>query len=233
MSDHTQVREYIVPIEDGRLTAHEFVRETLRRAILRGDLVGGARLIQADVAARLKVSTTPVREALRDLATEGLITLDRHRGGTVRDLNWDDMQEIIAIHERIEPLGVQLALERISEEELDRAEAIAGRMVKVTDTATWVELNQKFHYVFHDATRSPRLSIMLRGLQDAAGMYTAQAQRLRPDLRRRANEEHQALLGAFRRRDLDAALEIQAGHIGMALETRESGRGSERNKVAG
>ena len=60
----------------GRRTAHEFVKDSLRRAILRGELSGGARLIQSELASTLNVSTTPVREALRDLATEGLITLD-------------------------------------------------------------------------------------------------------------------------------------------------------------
>ncbi len=78
----------------GRRTAHEFVKDSLRRAILRGDLSGGSRLIQADLATMLNVSTTPVREALRDLATEGFITLDRHRGGVVRELNWSEMEEI-------------------------------------------------------------------------------------------------------------------------------------------
>ena len=92
----------------GRRTAHEFVKDSLRRAILRGDLSGGARLIQADLAAMLNVSTTPVREALRDLATEGLITLDRHRGGVVRELNWLElMEEIRLIRQQLEPLAVR------------------------------------------------------------------------------------------------------------------------------
>src|SRR5690242_7828107 len=89
-------------ISGGRRTAHEFVRESLRRAILRGDLTGGERLIQADIAATLEVSTTPVREALRDLAAEGLISLDRHRGGVVRGLNWEDMEEIRKIRHQLE-----------------------------------------------------------------------------------------------------------------------------------
>src|SRR5688500_20338979 len=110
-------------IDSNRQTAHEFVRETLRKAILRGDLPGGSRLVQADIAARLKVSTTPVREALRDLATEGMITLDPHRGGVVRELNWDDMQEIVMIRHALGPQINRLPIERISIDEIGRANA--------------------------------------------------------------------------------------------------------------
>ena len=76
----TDVLRMIEVLPRDGLSAHELARETLRQAILRGQLPGGARLVQADLAVHLRVSTTPVREALRDLATEGLIVLDRHWG---------------------------------------------------------------------------------------------------------------------------------------------------------
>ena len=204
-------------------TAHEFVRETLRQAILRGDLTGGSRLIQADLATQLRVSTTPVREALRDLATEGLITLDRHRGGVVRELNWDDMEEIRQIRQQLEPLAVSMAVVGISEEQLTEAAALCDRMAKVDDLAGWVALNLRFHSLFHEATGAARLAAILTGLEEAASVYVAQAQRSHPEIRRRANAAHRALIDACRARDIEKAMAAMEGHVGMPIEMTDPG----------
>ena len=208
---------------EGRRTAHEFVRESLRRAILRGDLTGGSRLIQGEVAATLNVSTTPVREALRDPATEGLITLDRHRGGTVRELDWDDMEEIGMVREALDPLAVRLFCERITDDQLREAESLWRQMEKQKDLGTWVELNMQFHFIFHEATGVGRLVGILKGLEQAAGLYVAQAQRWHPEIRRRANAQHQALIEQCRRRDATKAIEVMEGHATMALEMTDPG----------
>ena len=211
----------------GRLTAHEFVKDSLRRAILRGDLSGGARLIQADLAATLNVSTTPVREALRDLATEGLITLDRHRGGVVRELNWREMEEIRLIRQQLEPLAVRLVCERITDEELDEAERLAKRMAKERDLGDWVELNTQFHLVLHRSTGVGRLASILKGFEESSAVYVAQAQRWHPEIRRRANDEHRALIEAFRARDEERAAVVMRGHAAMPIEmTRPEERGT-------
>jgi DNA-binding GntR family transcriptional regulator len=211
----------------GRRTAHEFVKDSLRRAILRGDLSGGARLIQADLASMLNVSTTPVREALRDLATEGLITLDRHRGGIVRELNWQEMEEIRLIRHQLEPLAVRLVVEKITDEELDEAERLRELMAEERDLGNWVELNTQFHLVFHDSTGVIRLAAILKGFEEASTVYVAQAQRWHPEIRRRADDEHQALIDAFRSRDAERAAAVMQGHAAMPIEmTRPEERGS-------
>jgi DNA-binding GntR family transcriptional regulator len=212
---------------EGRRTAHEFVKESLRRAILRGDLSGGARLIQSDLAATLHVSTTPVREALRDLATEGLITLDRHRGGVVRELNWAEMEEIRLIRQQLEPLAVRLCIERITDEELEEADRLRQRMAKERDLGNWVELNTQFHLVFHEATGVGRLASILKGFEESSAIYVAQAQRWHPEIRRRADDEHQALVEAFRTRDAERAVEVMRGHSAMPIEmTKPEERGT-------
>ena len=202
----------------GRRTAHEFVRESLRRAILRGDLSGGSRLIQGDLATTLSVSTTPVREALRDLATEGLITLDRHRGGTVRELNWDDMEEIRLVRLQLDPLVTRLACERITDAQLDEAERLYQRMAKEKDLGDWVELNMRFHFIFEEATGVSRLVGIMKGLEQSSALYVAQAQRWHPEIRRRASEQHRALIDACRNRDVDLAIEVMSGHAAMPIE---------------
>jgi|SRR5215475_1549340 len=212
----------------GRRTAYEFVRESLRRAILRGDLTGGARLIQGDLAASLNVSTTPVREALRDLATEGLITLDQHRGGTVRELNWDEMEEIRLIRQELEPLAVRLACERITEGALREAQQLTRRMSKERDLGNWVELNMEFHALFHRATGIARLTQILTGFEEASAVYVAQAQRWHPEIRRKANEQHQEFVEACRNRDVETAIKVMTGHAALPIEMtdpRERGAG--------
>ena len=216
-----------VSASGGRRTAHEFVKDSLRRAILRGDLSGGARLIQADLAATLDVSTTPVREALRDLATEGLIILDRHRGGVVRELNWREMEDIRLIRQQLEPLAVRLVVERITDEELEEAERLAQRMAKERDLGDWVELNTQFHLVFHRSTGVGRLTSILQGFEETSAVYVAQAQRWHPEIRRRANDEHRALIEAFRSRDEERAAAVMRGHAAMPIEmTRPEERGT-------
>ena len=212
---------------EGRRTAHEFVKESLRRAILRGELSGGARLIQSELASTLNVSTTPVREALRDLATEGLITLDRHRGGVVRELNWSEMDEIRVIRQQLEPLSVRLGVERIADDELAEADGLRQRMSKERDLGNWVELNTQFHRVFHESTRVARLAVILKSFEETSAIYVAQAQRWHPEIRRRADDEHQALIQAFRARDVERAVAVMRGHAAMPIEmTKPEERGS-------
>jgi DNA-binding GntR family transcriptional regulator len=216
------LKEELAKIKVGRrdgLTAHEFARETLRGAILRGDLEGGTRLVQADIAHWLDVSTTPVREALRDLATEGLIVLHNHRGGSVRVLDWDEMQEILLIRQQLEHLAVTMGVERITETELGRAEMLCELMADEPDLGMWVDLNRRFHFVLHDAMQSPRLTDIVKRLEESAAIFIAQAQRQNPDIRRKANADHIALLDAYRQRDSAAALEIQTRHLLLPLST--------------
>ncbi|KWX67920.1 GntR family transcriptional regulator [Mycobacterium sp. NAZ190054] len=209
-----------------RQTAHEFVREALRRAIFRGELAAGEHLIQSEIASSLSVSVTPVREALRDLATEGLITLDSHRGGIVRGTSREDMEEILQIREKLEPMAVQLGVSNATADELNRANQLAEMMIGETDLGAWVELNRRFHCLLHDAMRSRHLTAIFNRLEDAAALCTAQSQQIEPSIRRRANKDHLDLLRAYRERDAESALAIQIPHSALSLKSLPRKTGS-------
>jgi DNA-binding GntR family transcriptional regulator len=209
-----------------RVTAAQLVRGTLRAAIVRGDLPGGTRLVQTEIANQLGVSTTPVREAMRDLASEGLIVLDNHRIGTVRKPDWDEMVEIVEIRRSLEAVAVRRSMANITEEEMEQARVLADELAEEQEIGSWVEANIKFHSIFHRATRTTRLSSILSTLQEGAGVFVAQAQSLHPEIRKQAVDEHYALIDAYKANDVETAVKIGLRHVSHPLTAYEMGSSS-------
>lgn len=200
-----------------RRTAQELVRDTLRRGILTGEISGGTRLVQAELAQQMQVSTTPVREALRSLSAEGLVRLDAHRGAVVRRLNQEELQDIYELRCILEPEALRRALPRITAQQLDEAAVIETRMQEERDPARWSDLNRQFHRVFIDAAGSARLTQMLEILQDSFAGYIV-ASIVQDDHRRdRANDQHQTLLQAMRDGDGERAAEIMLEHMRVTM----------------
>lgn len=216
-----EVPTFAIP-SSRRVTAVEFVRDTLRTAILRGDLSGGSQLSRTEIARELRVSTTPVREAMRELASEGLITLDSHRTGTVSSPSWDEMVEIVDIRRALEGVAIERAMCKVTDADMEHAANLADALADEQDLGSWVEKNSEFHSIFHRATRTRRLGHLLSSLEHAGGVFVAQAQRLHPEMRARAVSEHYALLQAFAEKDIERALDIQLRHLNLPLEAFQS-----------
>jgi DNA-binding GntR family transcriptional regulator len=211
-------------IDSRRRTAHELVRDTLRRAILSGSLAGGTRLVQADIATQLEVSTTPVREALRDLATEGLIRLDAHRGAIAHQPDTAEIRDLYDVRKILEAEAIKRATKVITEADLDRAAELSRQMGLEHDPVAWAELNRQFHAILVDAAGSPRLSATLASLRDAAAVYVALALELAPQQLHAGNDDHQQLLAAMRRRDARAAARIAVAHLDATVHAVEQVR---------
>lgn len=205
-----------------RQTAHEFVRSVLRRAILSGDLRGGTRLVQADLASMLEVSTTPVREALRDLASEGLIRFDPHRGAVVQELSGDELREIYMIREILEPFALRLAAPKVTPELLDRLRELHEKMASEPHSAEWVDANRKFHLAIYEAAGFPRLSAIIKSLEDASVMYIGASLKDVEGLRETAVHDHGEILSALEKGDADAAVEAVLTHLGLAIKAFEA-----------
>jgi DNA-binding GntR family transcriptional regulator len=204
-------------IAQPRVTAHEFVLDTLRRAILGGAMTGGTRLVQADIAGRLSVSTTPVREALRDLAAEGLVVFRPHIGAVVRELDLDELVELYDIRKSLEPLAIRRTAARITADELAGAYALVKEMEQETDPAAWAELNRKFHGALEDAAQAPFIRSVLKGVQDIAAIYVAHSLIVQPSRILSGNKEHRALIAALRRHDEDGAAALLVAHLDSTL----------------
>lgn len=201
-----------------RQTAHEYVRSVLRRAILNGELTGGTRLVQAEIAATLDVSTTPVREALRDLATEGLVQFDPHRGAIVAELSVDDVHDIYEIRMVLEPLAMRQAVPHLSDALLERLRALHQAMLEEPHSAEWVDRNRVFHMAVYETAASSRLATIIRNLQDASVMYIGASLKDNPALRDEANHDHAEILAALERRDADAAVEALTEHLRTSID---------------
>lgn len=203
-------------------TAHQYVLDTLRYAIRSGILPGSTRLVQAEIADQLGVSTTPVREAIRDLANEGLVDPNPRRGAVVREVGLEEVREIYWIRQSLESSAMRRAVERIAEAEIDRAATFTDRMAGTTDPGTWVELNRQFHAVFAEAAGAPRLASILTGLHDAAAAYVGLSINLRPGQITSGNADHRAIVEACRRRDADGAAAIVARHLAATMAAIEA-----------
>jgi DNA-binding GntR family transcriptional regulator len=196
-----------------RQTAHEQVRDALRHEITTGQLPGGARLIQAEIAEQLGFSITPVREALRDLATEGLVRFDAHRGAVVHQVGVSEMREIYEMRRRLEPLVVERAVGLITPDQIAHARSLHEAMLPETDPGRWMALNRDFHYVIIDACGWARLATTVKQLHASAGPYVTLTMQFRPDYFARANREHGQMLDAIEGKDVERAVEVMTQHM--------------------
>jgi DNA-binding GntR family transcriptional regulator len=204
-----------------RLTASEFVAETLRREILRGELPPGQPLLQDHIAARFDVSQSSVREALRRLESLALVVSIRNRGTVVATLTIDQVEEMYEIRLAIELIALRHNFARLSQESLSEAADLLQEMEKDPETAFFLgETHKKFHAVFYD---DPDRKLGRDILQNIYGNLTrlwVDFIRHKPSLARRyegqSRQQHRDLLEAARARDLPKAEAILTQHINSA-----------------
>jgi DNA-binding GntR family transcriptional regulator len=203
-------------------TAHEYALTTLRSAILGGTLAGGTRLVQTELASQLNVSTTPVREALRDLAMEGLVVFDPHRGAVVRLLDIDEVREIYLLRTTLEPIMIRRVGERLTDAQIDQADELAKRMKTEANLSAWVDLNGEFHTILAETDDGSKLASILANLRDSASAYVSLSLEARPQQVAEANTEHAELVRLYRERDIEAIVQLTLRHLHSTLAAIEA-----------
>lgn len=202
-------------------TAQERVEEILRQAILRGELSPGEPLVLEDLSAQLGVSRTPIREAMRALASEGLIDMDSFRSAAVHTPTLEEAREIYDLRLVLDPIAVRRAVERITPDEIETAQAIHETMLETDDLGEWVDANREFHRVLQQAASSDRLLGMIDSLRNSAAMQVALSLKAEGSQVAQANADHEKILQAFRDRDADAAVRLTEDHLRNTLEVIE------------
>jgi DNA-binding GntR family transcriptional regulator len=198
------------------LPLRERIHDRLRNAILNGDLAAGTPVIEADIAARLGASRTPVREALRRLEAEGLLEPRGLRGTVVRELREDEVECVFEIREALESLAARRAARTIREGHLDRLDGYLDEMRDAIDDPSEMERQDTaFHDLILAVASGERLKRMLTDLREELITYRFFSLSDR-ERRHESIDEHQAILDALRAHDEVAAGERTAQHIANA-----------------
>lgn len=194
---------------------HEDVVSRLRNILLDGEIPPGARIPERDLCARLQISRTPLREALKVLAAEGLVLLLPHRGSRAAKLTNKDVQDLFEVCQGLEALAGELACERVSNEELaaiSKVHAAMARHYQNKDLQAYYVCNRQIHEAIVEAARNPVLLTLYESV-------TARIRRARyvtpmtPPRWAIALQEHEAILNALRRRDGVGLAHILHAHL--------------------
>lgn len=191
------------------------VFQALRTAILRGELKPGERLMELQLAAKLGVSRTPIREAIRMLEQEGLAKTIPRKGAHVAKMTEKDMEDVLQVRLALEDLAARSSCDRFTREQLQKlldAKIAFEDSLRGGDVKQIAEADVKFHDVIYDGADNPRLSMLLSNLREQ--MYRYRVEYLKdkscyPQL----VKEHQAMLDALSRRDKEAVSVTLRQHL--------------------
>lgn len=204
---HVDMNEYL-PLRD-------VVFNTLRKAILKGELKPGERLMEIQLAQRLGVSRTPVREAIRKLELEGLVRMMPRRGAVVAEITIQDLEDVLEVRAALEELAVQKACEYITEDQLRDLKKAANdfkRSLEDDNLLACVETDMAFHEIIYSAANNRRLQQMLQNIREQ--MYRYRLEYLKDKrMHRLLVEEHDTIRRALKKRDAVKAGSAMRTHI--------------------
>ncbi|HWR08771.1 GntR family transcriptional regulator [Sporomusa sp.] len=212
----------LVPIKlDSYKPLREVVAETLREAIVNGILKPGERLMEIQLAEELGVSRTPVREAIRKLELEGFVVMIPRRGTYVADLSIKDINEVFEIRTALDVLAAGLAVERITEDELEQLERLLveiGELIEEDDADKIVESDSQFHDILYRASRNDRLVGIINNLREQFTRFRSISIQY-PGRMQKSVEEHRRLVEAIASRDTDLAQQLAREHMENSEQT--------------
>jgi len=209
------IKEWDLGTVPGRKSLGQHVFESLKEAIIRGEVAPGDRLVEIRLADAMDISRTPVREAIHKLEREGLLRKLPKGGFTVMNLSREDIKETFGIRCVLESYAARLAAQNYSEEELLPLEEKISEFQQFLDKGRLDELprvNTEFHSLFYALSRSPKLIKMINDLRDQ--IYRFRKILLKKDKwAETSNQDHMKMLNAIREKDVNLVERVVKQHI--------------------
>jgi DNA-binding GntR family transcriptional regulator len=202
-------------------TKSDYAYRQVRDRILSGELQPGAVLQQRELASRIGISTTPLREALRRLKSEGLVELDAHRDARIAPLRAEEARDLLELRKSLDPLAAGLAAQRRTNADIQAIRAAHERIEPLPTQPAIGQLvaHRHFHAAIYRASHNDLLIEALEGLWDKADRYRRLA--LQIDRGQRARDEkakeHQLLVDLIASGDSDGAAKLMHAHIDTSL----------------
>lgn len=197
------------------LPLRDVVFNTLRQAILRGELKPGERLMEIQLANKLGVSRTPIREAIRKLELEGLVLMIPRKGAEVADITEKSLMDVLEVRKALEELSVRLTCDRITKEEIGELKVAAEgfrETLNSDDITEIAEADVRFHDVIYAATKNQKLIQLLNNLHEQMYRYRIEYlknEEVYPKLLR----EHDEIISRISRGEQEEAVRIVCEHI--------------------
>ncbi len=194
------------------------IAESLRRAIIAGELEPGSRLVERDLCERFEVSRGPVREALRQLSAEGLVRHEPHRGPTVESVSEQDVRDLYRVRGSLEGLAGESFAQRATDEEMERLRE-AGRQIETLSPddppERLITVKNEFYRALLDGAHSPVISDSFTRLNNRISQYRRLSMS-RPGRLAETKAEIAAVVAACAARDAGAARRACEDHVARA-----------------
>lgn len=218
-------------------TAQEAVFAEIRRAILAGRMSPGTQVLPDQLAAEYGVSRIPVRDALRLLESEGLVSYAAYHGYQVTQLTEEELSELLRLREILEDEAVRVGTPKITESALTAMSTALAEMYEheqADDLASWGEAHRAFHFALYEVAGMPHLTRILGQAWDLSDLYRSRYVQAKSG-ERSISAGHEPLLAAAEAKDTDALLDLMARHRRTIIDwVRESGQsGQSRRTRAG
>lgn len=197
------------------LPLRDVVFNTLRQAILKGELAPGERLMEIQLAERLGVSRTPIREAIRKLELEGLVLMIPRKGAEVAKISEKSLRDVLEVRRSLEELAIELACKRMTPADIDELEKKQGEFKAAVAKGQAMEIaetDEAYHDIIYRGTCNDRLIQMINNLREQ--MYRYRLEYIKDEATRQIlMEEHEDILDALRRRQVEEARKVMKKHI--------------------